>query len=70
MGSDDDEDADAISADIDEIDVNRPLPSMEELEKIARHFGPSMKQFGVQTRVWQVNLLDPTTVIALQSFVG
>ena len=53
----DEEDAEAALADSDEIDVNRPLPSMDELERIASHFGPTIRQFGVQTRVWQVSPL-------------
>lgn len=35
-------------------DARRPLPSMEELEVLAAHFPESVKQFGVQSRVWQV----------------
>ncbi|KAI5114916.1 hypothetical protein M0805_001028, partial [Coniferiporia weirii] len=35
-------------------DVSRPLPSIEELEAVASHFGKTVVQFGVQTRVWQV----------------
>lgn len=50
----DEEDAEAALLESDEIDVNRPLPSMDELERIASHFGPTIHQFGVQTRVWQV----------------
>ena len=53
----DEEDAEAALADSDEIDVNRPLPSMDELERIASHLGPTIRQFGVQTRVWQVSPL-------------
>ena len=53
----DEEDAEAALADSDEIDVNRPLPSMDELERIASHFSPTILQFGVQTRVWQVSPL-------------
>lgn len=35
-------------------DARHPLPSMEELESLAAYFPDSVRQFGVQTRVWQV----------------
>lgn len=31
------------------------IPRMEELEDLATHFPESVKQFGVQSRVWQVS---------------
>lgn len=35
-------------------DTQNPLPSMAELEELASHFGERLTQFGVQSRVWQV----------------
>ncbi|KAL5520814.1 hypothetical protein ACEPAF_2817 [Sanghuangporus sanghuang] len=34
--------------------TQNPLPNMDELEELATQFGERLAQFGVQTRVWQV----------------
>ncbi|KAL5514673.1 hypothetical protein ACEPAG_1989 [Sanghuangporus baumii] len=34
--------------------TQNPLPTMDELEELASQFGERLTQFGVQTRVWQV----------------
>ncbi|KAL5497830.1 hypothetical protein ACEPAH_2761 [Sanghuangporus vaninii] len=34
--------------------AQNPLPTMDELEELATQFGERLTQFGVQTRVWQV----------------
>lgn len=38
----------------------RTIPRMEELEELATHFPESVKQFGVQSRVWQVSYVPVT----------
>lgn len=34
--------------------VGPPLPTVAELGALVSSFGPQVRQFGLQTRVWQV----------------